>query len=116
MTTINKIDIFREVGELSPLATKWLELRNQLFVIESPDGKEHIFVENDTPRDSEITLDIVKNTIGYALFDDEGEYIGSYRSLDRAIMAQLGAKIVVQADVEGAEPDDDILAETPEDI
>lgn len=116
MTTINKIDIFREVGDLSPHATQWLEARNQLFVVEGPDGKEHTFVENDTPREADVTLDIVANTTGYALFDDEGEYIGSYRSLDRAIAAQAGAKFVVKADVEGAEPDEDILAESPEDI
>jgi hypothetical protein len=78
--------------------------------MEDAKGVEHYFIDNDLPRDSDITEEIVANTKGFALFTEEGKYIGSYRSLDRAVAAQAGAKIVVQADVD-ADPDEDLTSD-----
>jgi hypothetical protein len=101
----NGVQIYRELGEAPESLLDWLEKRDQLYNIIDPTGIEHVFIDNDLPRDSEITRSIVANTKGFALFSEDGDYIGSYRSLDRAITAQAGAKLVVQAEVE-AEPDD----------
>lgn len=111
MSSINGVQIFRELGDRVPQGTiEWLDKRGQLFNVIDPKKNEHLFVDNDLPRDVEITQAIVAGTIGFALFDDEGEYIGSYRSLDRAIAAQSGAKLVVKADVDDVEPDEDVFA------
>ena len=104
--SINGVDIYRELGDAPDSLLDWLERRGQLYNVIDPKGNEHVFIDNDLPRDSDITQEIVANTRGFALFSEEGEFIGTYRSLDRAIAAQAGAKLVVQAEVE-AEPDDD---------
>lgn len=111
MTSINGVQIFRELGERTPQnILDWLELRGQLFTVVDPKKNEHLFIDNDLPRDVEITDAIMASTIGFALFDDEGEYIGSYRSLDRAAAAQAGAKRVVKADLDMDDaPDEDVL-------
>jgi len=106
MTSINGVQIYRELGEAPVHTLEWLEKRGQLFNVIDPKGKEHVFVDNDLPRDSEITEALVGNTVGFALFTEDGEYVGSYRALDRAIAAQKGARLVVTADVE-ADPDED---------
>lgn len=108
--------------ELSPNASesllKWLDVRGQLFEVQDPKGRTHYFIDNDVPRESDITLEIVGGevvggaslpgcTVGFALFTVEGDYIGSYRSLDKAIKAAENVKIVVSADVKGAQPDED---------
>jgi hypothetical protein len=114
MTVVNGVQIYREVANLAPYPLKWLEARDQLYEITDPKGVPHLFLDNDTPRDIDVTPGIIDATVGFALFDAEGEYIGSYRSLDRAIAAQEGAKIVVQAEFEGAAPDDDVrVADEP---
>ena len=113
----NGVEIYREIADPSSRLLAWLENRNQLWVISDPKGNEHLFIDNDTPRDPDITIEIVTRTVGFALFTEDGDYIGSYRSLDRAITAQQGAKLVVQADVEGVEPDEDVFDEhVPEDL
>ena len=112
---INGVEIYRELNEPSPGLLAWLEARDQVWVLPGAKGEEHHFIDNDLPRDSEITDEIVANTRGFALFTEEGGYVGSYRSLDRALKAQAGAKVVVQADVEGAEPDEDITITLTED-
>ena len=109
MSTINGIDIFREVGELPAHAYQWLDRRNQLWVIEDRKGREHTFIENDTPRDADVTEALVANTVGFALFNTDGDYIGSYRDLERAEKARATARVVVTASVEDADPDDDYL-------
>ena len=109
MTAINGVQIYRELGDAPQHTLDWLDARNQAYVVTDPKGKDHLFVDNDLPRDADVTMSLVANTIGFALFTKDGDYIGSYRSLDRAIAAQAGAKLVVQADVEGAEPDEDML-------
>ena len=114
---MNGIQIYRELSPNTPEhILNWLEVRQQIWPITDPKGVEHLFIDNDKPRDADITPSLVSNTVGFALFDGEGEYIGSYRSLDRAITAQKGAKIVVTADVEDAEPDEIITATDDADI
>ena len=114
MGTLNGIDIFREVGDLPAHAYQWLDRREQLWVIEDRKGREHTFVDNDTPRDADVTEAIVANTVGFALFAEDGNYIGSYRDLGRAESARATARVVVQASVEDANPDDDYLGELGE--
>jgi len=92
--------IYREIHQDRADLLEWLDLRNQLYVVTDNKGKEHVFVDNDLPRDSDITPLIVENTVGFALFDDTGTYVASYRSLDKALDAQQGARIVVATDVD----------------
>jgi hypothetical protein len=103
------VSVYRELNAPSPSLIAWLEARDQLYYVVDPRGVEHMFVDNDLPRDQDISEELVLHT-GFALFGDDGEYIGSYRSLDRAIKAAAGAKTVVTADVEGVEPDEIITA------
>jgi hypothetical protein len=102
--------VYREIDPTADNLLQWLDQRQQLFNVTDPKGNEHLFVDNDTPRDADITPLIVQHTVGFALFTDDGEYIGSYRDLARAISAQESAQVVVTADVD-AEPDEDILAD-----
>ena len=111
MSSINGVQIYRELGGKEASAIEWLDRRSQLFNVIDPKGPEHIFVDNDAPRDPEVTQAIIRDTVGFALFTEDGEYIGSYRSLDRAITAQNGAKLVVKADVDAEAPDEDVFAE-----
>lgn len=107
MTAINGVQIYRELSQNIPASiVEWLDKRGQLYPTEDPRGNEHLFIDNDLPRDADITIAIVANTSGFALFTEDGEYVGAYRSLDRAIAAQNGAKLVVTADVE-ADPDEE---------
>lgn len=120
---MNGITVYRELHESAPESLfTWLEQRQQLFPIEDDKGDVHLFVENDQPRDADITPLIVENTAGFALFADEpldengNQYIGSYRSLDRALTAQSGARLVVQPEVDlEDDPDVDIAAPSAED-
>ena len=101
MSTIEaSTQIFREIHQDNEGLLSWLDGRNQLYIITDPKGKEHVFVDNDIPRDSDITPMIVENTVGFALFDDNGEYVASFRSLDKAIEAQQGARLVITTDVD----------------
>lgn len=98
--------VYREIGQDNPDLIGWLDLRNQLFNVTDPNGKERVFVDNDVPRDSDITPLIVENTVGFALFDNDGNYVGSYRELAGALSAQDSARIVVTTEVDGVEPDE----------
>lgn len=100
--------IYREIGNASNSLLQWLDKRDQLYPITDPQGKEHLFIDNDQPRDADINEEIVSVTTGFALFTEQGEYIGSYRSLDRAIRAQESAKVVVSTEVEDVEPDENV--------
>lgn len=110
MNTVNvSTQVYRELDPNASDLLTWLDRRQQLFNVVDPKGNEHLFIDNDLPRDADITPMIVENTVGFALFTDNGEYIGSYRDLGKAITAQEQAKIVVTADVEDTEPDEDIM-------
>lgn len=112
MSTVNvTTQVYRELDPNVENLLTWLEERGQLFNVADPKGNEHLFVDNDMPRDGDITPMIVDATVAFALFTEDGDYIGSYRSLDKAIAAQEAARIVVTAEVEDAEPDEDILAD-----
>ena len=102
--------IYREINPNSEGLLRWLDERQQLHNVEDPKGNEHLFVDNDLPRDADITPMIMENTVGFALFTDDGDYIGSFRSLDRAIDAQNSASITISADVD-ADLDDNIMAD-----
>lgn len=96
--------IYREIGNASEDLLTWLEAREQLFPIQDPKGKEHLFIDNDQPRDRDITPMIVEATTGFALFadndDGETQWVGTYRALDKAIEAQQSARVVVTTEVD----------------
>ena len=124
--------VYREIADPSPSLAQWLDQRGQLFEIQDPKGKNHLYIENDIPRDADINEEIVGRepqrildgkgramtfpgvkgcTVGFALFAenrDEGtfDHIGTYRSLDRAESAARNAKVVVRADVDTEAPDE----------
>lgn len=102
--------VYRELDPNQDDLLRWLDERQQLFNVVDPKGNEHLFIDNDLPRDADITPMIVEHTVGFALFTDDGDYIGSYRSLDKAIRAQESATVSIVADVD-ADPDEDILAD-----
>lgn len=104
--------IYRELSDPSPSLVDWLEARDQLFVVVDPKGVEHSYIDNDTPRDSDITDEIVGSTNqgavpfpgctrGFALFTADGDYVATFASLDRAISAKADARIVTTPVVEG---------------
>jgi hypothetical protein len=97
--------VYREIGQANPDLINWLDLRDQLYSVTDPEGKERVFVDNDIPRDSDITPLIVDETVGFALFDNQGEYVNSYETLNAAIKAQQSARIVVstEVDLDGSE-------------
>lgn len=108
---MDSLVIYRELSDPSPDLIAWLEARDQLFVVQDPRGVEHSYIDNDTPRDSDITDEIVGNkgqpgvaypgcTKGFALFTAEGDYVAAYATLDRAIAAKANARIVTTAKVE----------------
>lgn len=98
------VNVYRELNGPSDSLVKWLEDRDQIYFVVDPKGREHMFVDNDLPRDADISEELVKHKM-FAIFTEEGDYIGSYRDLDRAIKAAKSAKVVVATDVEGVEPD-----------
>lgn len=106
------VQVYREIADPSPTLLQWLEERDQLYPVIDDKGKERLYVENDFPRDADISEELVGGrqfpgcTVGFALFDDDGNFIGSYRSLDRALAAQASARVVVSAEVD-VEPDGD---------
>lgn len=99
-------EIYREINDDNLKLLEWLDRRNQLDKITRDNGDVHYFVSNEVPRDTEITPQILEVTVGFALFTDDGEYVGSYKKLAGAIDAQAGARIVVRAEVDGVEPDE----------
>jgi hypothetical protein len=99
--------VYRELANIPSHVEKWLDERGQLIVIQDSKKNSHYLIENDLPREPTITEAIVGGgpygkgcTIGFALFTDEGDRIGSYRSLDRAIAAAETAKIVTSVEAE----------------
>lgn len=108
------LTIYRELGGASADLLQWLEDRDQLFQPVDAQGRERTFVENDFPRPSEITREIVGDspgmgsqfatypgcTIGFAVFDPQGQFVAEFRSLDRAVKAVAGAKIKLDVDID----------------
>jgi hypothetical protein len=107
------LTIYRELGDPSPGLIEWLQARDQLFPVVDDKGKERYYVENDTPRPQDISEEIVGSdpsfpgttphagcTVGFALFDDDGTKVGTYRSLDRAEKAAARARVVVVSEVD----------------
>jgi len=110
---MNSLLVYRELSDPSPTLITWLDARDQLFVVVDPKGVEHSYVDNDTPRDSDITDEMVGGadtpypgcTKGFALFTIEGDYVASYSSVVRAEEAKANARIVTSAVVEGDKGD-----------
>jgi hypothetical protein len=111
--------IYRELADPSPDLVRWLEARDQLFVVQDPRGVEHSYIDNDAPRDSDITDEIIGNknqpgvvypgcTKGFAVFTADGDYVASYATLDKAIRAKASARIVTSAEIEGVEEDEEV--------
>lgn len=104
--------IYRELSPDMPEHVRdWLEIRGQLIEIQDKQGNSHFIVENDLPRDPEVTEGIIGNehapgcTIGFGVYDDEGNRIGMYRSIDRAEAAADRARVVTVDSDEGMEWD-----------
>lgn len=58
------------------------------------------FIDNDHPRDYEHTEDIIKATVGFALIDEAGNIVGSFKSLEEAEKAKAGARVVFTHEIE----------------
>ena len=94
--------IYRELDPNMPQhIADWLEARGQLVWVLDKKGKEHAIVENDLPRPAEITEAIIGGgaygpglTLGFGVYDDEGNRIGMYASVDRAEEAARKAAVV----------------------
>ena len=104
--------IYRELSpEMPDHVREWLDVRGQLIEVEDKKGNSHFIIENDTPRDPEVTEGIVGNayqpgcTIGFGVYDDEGNRIGMYKSVDRAEAAAQQARVVTAESDEGMEWD-----------
>lgn len=104
------VHIYRELSDPTPSLITWLEERDQLFVVVDPKGQEHNYIDNGTPRDADITEEIVGDTPafpgctkGFALFSEEGDFIAEYSRIDTAERAALAVKPVVTTTVEGVE-------------
>jgi hypothetical protein len=91
--------VYREISQNNPDLINWLDLRNQIWNIPDPDGNDHVFVDNSIPRDRSITPLIVEETVGFALFDGNGEYVASFKTLVEAERAKATARIVINTDV-----------------
>jgi hypothetical protein len=101
--------IYRELSpEMPSFVTEWLDARGQLIEVEDKKGNTHFIVENDVPRDPEITEAIVGPpgcTIGFGVYDDEGNRIGMYATVGRAEEAADKARVVTAESDEGMEWD-----------
>lgn len=94
------LTIYRELGSIPGDLANYLGARDQLYEVEDPSGKLHYFVDDELPRDSEITDDIIRHTASFALFvdtDDGPEHVATYGSLVDAIEARQAAKVTVVA-------------------
>lgn len=106
--------VYRELdaNRMPEHVMNWLEVRGQLIWVEDKKGNEHCIVENDLPRDPEITEAIIGGgaygpglTLGFGVYDDEGNRIGMYSSVDRAEAAAEKARVVTLDSDEGMEWD-----------
>jgi hypothetical protein len=95
--------IYRELdaANIPPHVAEWLEVRGQLVYVLDKKGNEHAIVENDLPRDPEISEAIIGGpvygpglTIGFGVYDDEGNRIGMYNSVAKAEAAAEQARVV----------------------
>lgn len=89
--------LLRQVNPSPALAERLSEL-NQLF--EFQDGTT--WVDDNVVRDVEYNDEIVEPTVtmGWGLFDSQYTLHAKYRSLDRALKALSGAKVVITPDIE----------------
>jgi hypothetical protein len=92
--------IYRELGDPPQVLINWLDERGQLYNILDDANREHLYVDNEQPRDADITPMIVENTIGFSLFTEDGRRLSDYSRLDKALRAQEGAKLVIVPEVE----------------
>lgn len=115
MTAINGVLVYRELGDPPAILIDWLDERQQLFNVLDDKQKEHLYVDNDQPRDADITPMILEHTIGFSLFTEDGRHTASYSRLDKALRAQAKAKLVVvpEVDLEDDIEDDEDDREVP---
>ena len=111
---INGCVVYRELGEMPAVLVNWLDERNQLWNVVDDTGKEHLYIDNDQPRDADITPSLVEATIGFALFTEAGKRLSDYSRLDRAIRAQAGAVLTITPEFELE--DEVALSEAEEDL
>ena len=108
------LTIYRELGDPPADLRQWLEDRDQLFTPLDNKGRERTYVENDFPRPSEITREIVGDepgkgsqyatypgcTVGFAVFDAAGQFVGQFNALDKAERAVAGATVKLAVDLD----------------
>lgn len=63
------------------------------------------YVDNDRPRDAELTDELMKHTLGFGVAKGDGQIIGKFKKLQQAEAARANAKITfdVNVDVDGEE-------------
>lgn len=97
--------VYRELSpEMPEHVRQWLDKRSQLIEIQDKKGNTHYIIENDTPRDAEVTEAIVGPpgcTIGFGVYTDEGNRVGMYRDVKGAEEAAQKARMVsFESDIE----------------
>ena len=101
--------VYRELNpDMPEHIREWFDVRGQLIDVQDKKGNLHCIVENDLPRDPEITEAIIGGpiygpglTLGFGVYDDEGNRIGMYSSVERAETAAEKARIVtLESDAE----------------
>ena len=104
--------IYRELSPEIPVEVQeWLDARGQLLEVVDKKGKSHFIIENDVPRDIEVTEAIVGNdtqpglTIGFGVYTDEGERVGMYATVQNAEAAAEKARVVSVESDKGMEWD-----------
>lgn len=104
--------IYRELSpEMPDHVYTWLDVRGQLIEVQDKKGKTHYIIENDLPRSPEVTEAIVGNaiqpgcTLGFGVYDDEGNRLGMFASVARAEEAAEKARVVTVDSDEGLEWD-----------
>jgi hypothetical protein len=113
-TVINGCIVYRELGNPPDILINWLDERNQLWNVVDDNGKERLYIDNDQPRDADITPSLVEATIGFALFTEAGKRLAGYSRLDRALRAQEGAVLTITPEFELE--DEVALSEAEEDL
>ncbi len=105
--TNNGTIVYRELNDPGDALLTWLDDRGQLFNVLDDEQKEHLYVDNDVPRDILITPLIVAATKGFALFTEDGKHLADYKKLFKAEKAQLGARLVITPEVDLDDDEDE---------
>lgn len=102
------LTVYREIAEPSPELAAYLESRDDLFEYDDGHGRPVLLVENDRPRDSSVTPQIMRITKLFWVLDEDGRLVGKFRDLLKAEAAIASARVTVSVeydtdDVDAAE-------------